>query len=159
MKTPKKIFGGNTFQKKFSLGILVANQRCREIWRAISEGLLMVVSKRWYEFGLESKFRHPILTSILPQFYLSFTSILPLFNLFFTSFLPLLSRQSRTTVWKPRFTNPWNFGEIFCVLRFPGFGCPKQKISPKFHAKNGAKKGKFHANFTLLGSGADKHAL
>ena len=45
------------------------------------------------------------LTSILPLFYLNFT----LFNLLKkkTSFKPLLSRQSRTTVWKPRFTDPW----------------------------------------------------
>ena len=28
-------------------------------------------------------------------------------------------------------------------------------ISAKFHVKNGVKNGKFHANFTLLGSSAD----
>ena len=39
----------------------------------------MVVSKRWFKFGLESKFRHPILTSILPLFYLSSASFKPLF--------------------------------------------------------------------------------
>ena len=59
------------------------------------------VSKRWFEFGPESKFAHPILTSISPQFtsaYLNLTSFEPLFYLFKK---PLLSRQSRTTVWKP----------------------------------------------------------
>ena len=30
------------------------------------------------------------------------------------------------------------------------------EISPKFHAKNGAKDGKFHTKFTLLGRGAEK---
>ena len=40
------------------------------------------------------------------------------------------------------------------MLRFPGFGCPRRKISPKFHSKNGVKNGKFHANFTLLWRGA-----
>ena len=39
-------------------------------------------------------------TSVLPQCYLSFTSFLPHFN-------PLLGQQSRSTVWKPRFTDPW----------------------------------------------------
>ena len=47
------------------------------------------------------------------------------------------------------------FGAIFCVLRFPGFGCPNRKISPTFHPKNGVKNGKFHAKFTLRGHGAD----
>ena len=42
------------------------------------------------------------------------------------------------------------------MLRFPGFGCLKRKISPKFHAKNGVKNGQFHADFTLLGRGAEK---
>ena len=36
------------------------------------------------------------------------------------------------------------------------YGCPKRKISPNFHAKNGVKNGKFHASFTLLGRGANK---
>ena len=35
------------------------------------------------------------------------------------------------------------------------FGCPKRKIAPKFHAKTGVKTEKIHANFTLLGCGAD----
>ena len=48
------------------------------------KGLLMMVSKRWFEFGLDIEFRYPLLTSIEPQFNLLFTSILPLF----TSFLP-----------------------------------------------------------------------
>ena len=47
------------------------------------------------------------------------------------------------------------FGEIFRVLRLPGFRCPNRKISPKYHAKNGVINGKFDANFTLLGRGAD----
>ena len=41
------------------------------------------------------------------------------------------------------------------MLLFPRFGCPKRKISPKFHGKNGVKNRKFHANFTLLGRGAE----
>ena len=65
-----------------------------------------MVSKRWFEFSLESKFRHPILTSILPQFYLCFTSSLPNFNLFFylnlTSAQPAISNRGlETTVYKP----------------------------------------------------------
>ena len=43
--------------------------------------------------------------------------------------------------------------EILRTARFPGFGCPKRKISQIFTAKNGVKNGKFHANFTLLGGG------
>ena len=31
----------------------------------------------------------------------------------------------------------------------------RRKISQKFHVKNGAKTGKFHANFTLLGRSAE----
>ena len=31
----------------------------------------------------------------------------------------------------------------------------RRKISPKFHVKNGAKNGKFHAKFTLLGRSDD----
>ena len=42
----------------------------------------------------------------IPPSNLYFTSILPLLNLVFTSIKPLLSRQSRPTVWKPRFTDP-----------------------------------------------------
>ena len=37
------------------------------------------------------------------------------------------------------------------MLRFPGFGCPKRKISPKCHAKSGVKNRKSHTYFTLLG--------
>ena len=44
------------------------------------------------------------------------------------------------------------FGEIFRVLVFTGFGCPKRK----FHAKKGVKKGASQTNFTLLGRGANK---
>ena len=47
------------------------------------KGLLMVVSKRWFEFSGGTKFRYILfnlnLTSFLPQFYL----FLPLFYLFF----------------------------------------------------------------------------
>ena len=32
----------------------------------------------------------------------------------------------------------------------------RRKMSPKFHVKNGAKNGKFHAKFTLLGRSADR---
>ena len=32
----------------------------------------------------------------------------------------------------------------------------RRKISPKFHVKNGAINGTFHANFTLLGRSAGK---
>ena len=40
----------------------------------------MVVSKRWFEFGLQIELnRYPLLTSILPPFYLNFTSFSPLF--------------------------------------------------------------------------------
>ena len=45
--------------------------------------------------------------------------------------------------------------ENFRVPRFAMFGCPKRKISPKCHAKNGAKNGKFDANSTLLGGGVE----
>ena len=44
-----------------------------------SKGLLMVVSKRWFEFCGGTKFRCPLfnlnLTPLLPQFYISLTSI------------------------------------------------------------------------------------
>ena len=43
--------------------------------------------------------------------------------------------------------------------RFPGFGCPKWKISRNFTAKNGVKDEKFHPAFTLLGGDADLWAL
>ena len=65
-----------------------------------SKGMLMVVSKQWFEFCPEIQFRYPLFTSIEPPF-------LPQFYLILTSFLPLLRRESRTTVWKPRFTDPW----------------------------------------------------
>ena len=45
----------------------------------------------------------------------------------------------------------WNFP---CYV-FQGLGF-RGKLSPKFHAKNGVKNGKFHAIFTLLGRGAEK---
>ena len=44
----------------------------------------------------------------------------------------------------------WNFPRYV----FQGLGV-RRKISPKFHVKNGVKNGKFHANFTLPGRGAD----
>ena len=48
-----------------------------------SKGLLMVVSKRWFEFSGGTKFRYPLLsTSIEPPFYLNFTPFEPLFYLF-----------------------------------------------------------------------------
>ena len=54
----------------------------------LPKGLLMVVSKRWFEFCPESKFPYPLLTSIQPPF-------LPQFNLFFTFFnLNLASASS-----------------------------------------------------------------
>ena len=49
----------------------------------------------------------------VPPSNLNFASVLPHFNLFVTSFLiltsfqPLRIQQSRTTVWKPRFTDLW----------------------------------------------------
>ena len=46
----------------------------------------------------------------LPQFNLNFTS----FYLFFN---PLLRQKSRTTVWKPRFTNPWFSKQISCFSK------------------------------------------
>ena len=46
--------------------------------------------------------------------------------------------------------------EIIRVLRFPGFGCLKRKISLQFHATNSVKNGKCRTNFTLLGRGADE---
>ena len=49
----------------------------------------------------------------------------------------------------------WNCGDIFRMVCFPGFGCPNRNMSLKFHAKNRAKNGKFHTNFTLLGRGAE----
>ena len=45
--------------------------------------------------------------------------------------------------------------EMFRVLRFPGFGRARENFTSKFHVKNGVQNGKFHANFTLLGGGAD----
>ena len=45
-------------------------------WRRLTE-MLMVVSKRWFEFSGGTKFRYPFLpqfTSFLPQFYLFLTS-------------------------------------------------------------------------------------
>ena len=48
--------------------------------------MLMVVSKRWFEFCPEIEFRYPLftlnLTPFLPQFYLILTPFLPLFYLF-----------------------------------------------------------------------------
>ena len=40
-----------------------------------AKGLLMVVSKRWFEFSGGTKFRYPPFTSIEPPFYLNFTSL------------------------------------------------------------------------------------
>ena len=48
------------------------------------------------------------------------------------------------------------FGMKFSVLRFPRFGCSKRKDTLKIHAKNGVNNGEFHANFTLLGHGAER---
>ena len=73
------------------------------------KGLLMVVSKRWFEFCPESNFPPPFnlkLSPFLPRFYLSFSLLLTV-NLFLTSIQPLLRRESRATIWKPRFTDPW----------------------------------------------------
>ena len=39
-----------------------------------TKGLLMVVSKRWFEFCPEIEFRYPLVTSIEPPFYLIFAS-------------------------------------------------------------------------------------
>ena len=47
-----------------------------------------------------------------------------------------------------------DFGELFRVPRYLGFGCPKRSFT-KLHANNGARNGTFHANFTLLGGGAE----
>ena len=41
-----------------------------------------------------------------------------------------------------------NFGEVFRVLH-SRLWVSESEISRKIHAKNGAKNGKFHANFTL----------
>ena len=65
----------------------------------------MVVSKRWFEFCLESKFRYPPfylnLTSFLPQFYLFLTSFLPFFNLNLTSASSRISNHGlETTVYR-----------------------------------------------------------
>ena len=52
------------------------------------------------------------------------TSILPHVNLCVTSIRPLLGRKSRTTVWKPQFTEPWGSqkGSLNCsLLRAGGF--------------------------------------
>ena len=61
----------------------------------------------------------------------------------------------------------WSFSPFFSakgVVKF-WWKCPcyvfqglgvRTKISPEIHAKNGVKNGRFHANFTLLGRGADK---
>ena len=56
-----------------------------------------MVSKRWLEFSPESKFRHPISTSVLPQFYLFVTS-------FFTSNLAQFNLCSAGNL-EPRFGN------------------------------------------------------
>ena len=53
-------------------------------------------------------------------FFPDFTSSLALFHLnlnsfqllFFTSFQPLHGRQSQTTVWKPRLTDPWKASSL-----------------------------------------------
>ena len=52
-------------------GSKIVNNFLNTSW---SEGLLMVVSKRWLEFYLEIKSLYPLLTSIEPPFYLSLTS-------------------------------------------------------------------------------------
>ena len=86
------------------------------IWEWGGLGRFPRVCKRWFpnggsSFVGERNSATPFFTSILPQFCLCFTSIgtsfLPHFN---PCFQPLLSRQSRTTVWKPRFTDPWDLG-------------------------------------------------
>ena len=76
-----------------------------------------MVSNRWFEFGPESRFRHHILTSILPQFHLCFTSILPLFNHFFylslTSAQPAISNHGlETTVYNLGLDSIENIAEI-----------------------------------------------
>ena len=71
----------------------------------LSKRMLMVVSKRWFEFCLEIEFRYPL----LPQFNLNLTSFLPHFNLLLPPFnLNLTSASSEisnhgleTTVYRP----------------------------------------------------------
>ena len=46
----------------------------RELGDVSVKGLLMVVSKRWFEFSGGTKFRYHLFTSILPPFYLNVTS-------------------------------------------------------------------------------------
>ena len=55
-----------------------------------SDSLQTAVSKWWFEFGPESKFPHPILTSILPLFDLKFTSFEPSYYLKLTSAQPAM---------------------------------------------------------------------
>ena len=62
-----------------------------------TKGLLMVVSKRWFEFFGERNSTTPF----LPQFCPLFTSILPIFNLFLASAQPAISNHGlETTVYR-----------------------------------------------------------
>ena len=111
------------------------------------QGSVTVVFKRWFEFCGGTKLRYPHFTSIYPPFYLNFTSFQPLFNLTFISIKPLLSRQSRTTVWKPWFTYPrYELTQlIFFCLRFRRFHlrCGNRKqIIPYLNFRMGGGKRK-----------------
>ena len=85
--------------------------------------LLPSVCKRRFPNGGSSLLRRAnsrtpfltLFTSVLPKLYLNLT--------FLTSLNPLLTRQSQTTVWKPRFTDPlfwlqlryFTYGSSFCL--------------------------------------------
>ena len=72
----------------------------------LAKGMLMVVSKRWFEFLSGDRIPLPPfylnLTSFLPQFYLILASFLPLFNLNLTSASSEISNHGlETTVYRP----------------------------------------------------------
>ena len=86
----------------------------RKIW-ALSKGLLMAVSKRWFEFCGGTKIP-------LPPLYLNFTSFLPNVYLNLTSARPAISNHGlETTVYRPLGCFA-HLPEVKKVVRF----CPAQ---------------------------------
>ena len=109
---------------KLVSGNLIAIPWCQKLHLHLSEGLLMVVSKRWFEFGPASKFLHPVLTSIKPQFFLNFTS----FSLISTPAIPRSASNLERRVGSHGLQTLGQFPNIyFCGRKSTGENPPKIK--------------------------------
>ena len=67
---------------------MITHPCCNKVTQAFVQGSVNGGFQTVVRVSWGTKFRYPLFTSILPQFYLCFTSILPLLNLnlFYTSF-------------------------------------------------------------------------